>query len=126
MEGHREIAEKAQADSIMTEYLVIIISSLLVICVCILILAHYIWTTRRKPVKGDVEQMPVVENNDNVQYDNGQHISECVSRESKESIYMDSYEEAIDYVESTTKFDDTRKEGQQTVMYDDNTDIGCV
>ena len=126
MEGHKEIDENAQADSIMTEYLVIIISSLLVLCVCILIFAHYTWKTRRKPVISDVKQIYVVENNDNVQNDNVQHNFECVSRESKESMYMDSYEEAIDYVQSTTKLDEKRKEGQPTVMYDDETDIGYV
>ena len=111
-------------------YLVIVISSISVICVCILIVARCLWIRRQKLI---VEQISVAQRNDNEKHNNMQH-NVNVSHESNDSMYMEGHGNVDDHGTTTTKVDNDlkecdnkRKEGEPAFVCEvDDTDVGDV
>ena len=108
----------------ISQYVVIIISSILVMCTCILIIAHYLWMNKRKSVIR-VEKMPVAQQN--VQHNNTQLITD-VSCNSFESMYTNRNNTVTDYATATTERDCIQKEcdGERQEGEADPTDVGDV
>ena len=116
------------------KHLVIIISLVSVICVCILIFAHYVFMKRQESAIHDVVQVCVAQHNDNEQNNNSQHGNDA-SRDSNDSMYMTRNVIVTDYGTTTTGGDKddqrecgvNRKEGEPTINGEvDDTDFGDV
>ena len=132
IQGLKAVDAKAVADNSTMEYLVIIISSIGILCVCIsLIFAHYLWIRRQKSVIGNAGKIHVVLQNDNEHHNSSQHISD-VSRSGNDSMSLDRNEgvaERHKNYQKEIKYD-KRKEGEEIgideVVDTPDTDVGDV
>ena len=121
------------SDDMMTNYLVILISSISVICLCILIVAYYLWIRKRESFTNKAEREREVPRKGTEQQNNplfGSQRDAVVPRGSNESMYIDRNERVADYgeINDQNEYGDGRKEGEPTTVTPEvpDTDDGDV